>query len=203
MILSKDYYLDNALNLAKSLLGKVLVREIDGKILKGKIVETEAYIGAIDKASHAYNGKRTERTETLFHEGGVAYVYFIYGMYHCFNVITNKTDVAEGVLIRGIEPLNELDYISNVRFKKDFSELKKDQIKGLTNGPGKLCLAYSIDKSINGKELFNKGEIYIEEGDDTELEIVETTRIGIDYAEEAKDFLWRFYVKDNIYVSKV
>lgn len=203
MILKKDYYIDNALNLAKDLLGKVLVREINGKVLKGKIVETEAYIGAIDKASHAYNGKRTERTETLYHQGGVAYVYLIYGIYHCFNVITNEVDVAEGVLIRALEPVNELDYISNIRFGKDYSSLNKQQIKGLTNGPGKLCMAYSIDKNLNGKDLFNKGDIYIEDGGKEQVEIVESKRIGIDYAEEAKDFLWRFYIKDNMFVSKM
>lgn len=203
MILKKDFYNDSALNLAKSLLGKVLVREVDGKVLKAKIVETEAYIGAIDKASHAYNGKRTERTETLYHQGGVAYIYLIYGIYHCFNVITNEEDIAEGVLIRALEPLNELDYISNKRFGKGYSNLKKEQIKGLTNGPGKLCIAYSIDKNLNCKELYNKGEIYIEDGDEQEVSIVESKRIGIDYAEEAKDFLWRFYIKDNMYVSKI
>lgn len=203
MILKKDYYMDNALNLAKDLLGKVLVREINGKVLKGKIVETEAYIGAIDKASHAYNGKRTERTETLYHQGGVAYVYLIYGIYHCFNVITNEVDVAEGVLIRALEPVNELDYISNIRFGKGYSSLNKQQIKGLTNGPGKLCMAYSIDKNLNGKDLFNKGDIYIEDGGKEQVEIVESKRIGIDYAEEAKDFLWRFYIKDNMFVSKM
>lgn len=203
MILKKDFYNDSALNLAKSLLGKVLVREVDGKVLKAKIVETEAYIGAIDKASHAYNGKRTERTETLYHQGGVAYIYLIYGIYHCFNVITNEEDIAEGVLIRALEPLNELDYISNKRFGNGYSNLKKEQIKGLTNGPGKLCIAYSIDKNLNCKELYNKGEIYIEDGDEQEVSIVESKRIGIDYAEEAKDFLWRFYIKDNMYVSKI
>lgn len=202
MILKKDFYIDSALNLAKSLLGKVLVREVDGKVLKAKIVETEAYIGAIDKASHAYNGKRTERTEVLYHQGGVAYVYLIYGIYNCFNVITNEVDIAEGVLIRALEPLNELDYISNKRFGKDYSNLKKEQIKGLTNGPGKLCIAYSIDKNLNCKELYNKGEIYIED-EEEEIEIVESKRIGIDYAEEAKDFLWRFYIKGNMYVSKI
>lgn len=204
MILKRDFYIDSALNLAKSLLGKVLVREVDGKVLKAKIVETEAYIGASDKACHAYNGKRTERTETLYHQGGVAYIYLIYGIYHCFNVITNEVDIAEGVLIRALEPLNELDYISNKRFGKDYYNLKKEQSKGLTNGPGKLCMAYSIDRNLNCKELYNKGEIYIEDGDEEEeIEIVESKRIGIDYAEEAKDFLWRFYIKNNIFVSKI
>ena len=102
MILKKSFFKKGALELAQELLGKILVREIDGKVLKAKIVETEAYIGEIDKASHAYNGRRTERTEPLFHEGGIAYVYFIYGKYFCFNVISGNKDKGEGVLIRAV-----------------------------------------------------------------------------------------------------
>ena len=202
MIIDKEFYNRSAIDVANDLLGKVLVREVDGRILKGKIVETESYIGAIDKACHAYNGRRTKRTEVLYSDCGVAYVYFIYGLYHCFNVVTNEKDVAEAVLIRAIEPLNEFDYISQVRYKKQFKELSKTQIKNLTNGPSKLCLAYLIDKDLNGDKLYEQGKIYLEESEENDFEIVKTKRIGIDYAEEAKDFLWRFYIKDNIYVSK-
>lgn len=202
MIIDKEFYNRSAIDVANDLLGKVLVREVDGRILKGKIVETESYIGAIDKACHAYNGRRTKRTEILYSDCGVAYVYFIYGLYHCFNVVTNEKDVAEAVLIRAIEPLNEFDYISRVRYKKQFKELSKTQIKNLTNGPSKLCLAYLIDKDLNGDKLYEQGKIYLEESEENDFEIVKTKRIGIDYAEEAKDFLWRFYIKDNIYVSK-
>ena len=185
MIIDKEFYNRSAIDVANDLLGKVLVREVDGRILKGKIVETESYIGAIDKACHAYNGRRTKRTEVLYSDCGVAYVYFIYGLYHCFNVVTNEKDVAEAVLIRAIEPLNEFDYI-----------------KKLTNGPYKLCLAYLIDKDLNGDKLYEQGKIYLEESEENDFEIVKTKRIGIDYAEEAKDFLWRFYIKDNDFVSK-
>lgn len=202
MIIDKEFYNRSAIDVANDLLGKVLVREVDGRILKGKIVETESYIGAIDKACHAYNGRRTKRTEVLYSDCGVAYVYFIYGLYHCFNVVTNEKDVAEAVLIREIEPLNEFDYISQVRYKKQFKELSKTQIKNLTNGPSKLCLAYLIDKDLNGDKLYEQGKIYLEESEENDFEIVKTKRIGIDYAEEAKDFLWRFYIKDNDFVSK-
>ena len=198
MIIDKEFYNRSAIDVANDLLGKVLVREVDGRILKGKIVETESYIGAIDKACHAYNGRRTKRTEILYSDCGVAYVYFIYGLYHCFNVVTNEKDVAEAVLIRAIEPLNEFDYISQVRYKKQFKELSKTQIKNLT----KLCLAYLIDKDLNGDKLYEQGKIYLEESEENDFEIVKTKRIGIDYAEEAKDFLWRFYIKDNDFVSK-
>lgn len=190
MIIKQEFYNRNALDVAKDLLGKVLVREVDGKVLKGRIVETEAYIGATDKACHAYNGRRTKRTEPLYEEGGVSYVYFIYGLYHCFNVVTNEKDVAEAVLVRAIEPLNEFDYISKIRYNKEYNELTKTQIKNLTNGPSKLCLAYLIDRDINVLRLYKKGNIYIEDDNYGDFEIVNTKRIGIDYAEEAKDFLW-------------
>lgn len=202
MIISKEFYNRSALDVAQDLLGKVLVREVDGKVLKGKIVETEAYIGAIDKACHAYNGRRTKRTEILYEDAGVSYIYFIYGLYHCFNVVTNKKDVAEAVLIRAIEPINELDYISNIRYNKKYDELTKAQSKNLTNGPSKLCLAYLLNKDLNAVKLYEKGAVYITDDNNENFEIVESKRIGIDYAEEAKDFLWRFYIKDNIYISK-
>lgn len=202
MIISKEFYNRSALDVAQDLLGKVLVREVDGKVLKGKIVETEAYIGEIDKACHAYNGRRTKRTEILYEDAGVSYIYFIYGLYHCFNVVTNKKDVAEAVLIRAIEPINELDYISNIRYNKKYDELTKAQSKNLTNGPSKLCLAYLLNKDLNAVKLYEKGAVYITDDNNENFEIVESKRIGIDYAEEAKDFLWRFYIKDNIYISK-
>lgn len=202
-LLEKDFFKGDCLSLSKELLGKILVRNINGLELKGRIVETEAYIGKIDKASHAYNGRRTARTETLYAEGGVTYVYLIYGMYHCFNVITGKKDEAEGVLIRALEPLNEFDYLSEKRFNKNnYNELTKAQKLGLTNGPGKLCKAFSIDKSLINNPLYIKEELYIVDDNFKNFEIVETTRIGIDYAEEAKYFPWRFYIKDNPYVSK-
>ena len=202
MIINKEFYKQGALTLAKELLGKVIVRTVDNVILKAKIVETEAYIGEIDKASHAYNGRRTERTEPLFREGGIAYVYFIYGKYYCFNVISGIENKGEGVLIRALEPLNEFEYLAQKRFNEDYDQLTEAKKKALTNGPSKLCIAYSIDKSENYIKLYEKGEFYIEEGEMENFEIVETTRIGIDYAEEAIDFPWRFYIKGNKYISK-
>ena len=202
MILNKEFYKQGALTLAKELLGKVIVRTVDDMTLRAKIVETEAYIGEIDKASHAYNGRRTERTEPLFREGGIAYIYFIYGKYYCFNVISGLEDKGEGVLIRALEPLNEFDYISKKRFNQSYEELSEAKKKAITNGPSKLCLAFSIDKSENYKKLYEKGDFYIEDSKDEKISIVETTRIGIDYAEEAINFPWRFYIEDNKYISK-
>lgn len=203
MILHKEFYKQDALTLAKELLGKVIVRTVDNITLRAKIVETEAYIGEIDKASHAYNGRRTERTEPLFREGGIAYVFFIYGKYYCFNVISGIEDRGEGVLVRAIEPLNEFDYLAKKRFNQSYDELSETKKKAISNGPSKLCLAFSIDKSDNYKKLYEKGDIYIEYNDkDEKMDIVETTRIGIDYAEEAIDFPWRFYIRGNKYISK-
>ncbi|WP_297420216.1 DNA-3-methyladenine glycosylase [Clostridium sp.] len=202
MILDKEFYKQGALNLAKELLGKVVVRTVDNVALKAKIIETEAYIGEVDKASHAYNGRRTERTEPLFREGGIAYIFFIYGKYYCFNVISGIEDKGEGVLIRAFEPLNEFDYLAKKRFNQNYEELSEAKKKAISNGPSKLCLAYSIDKSDNYKKLYETGDIYIEDGENEKFEIIETKRVGIDYAEEAVDFPWRFYIKGNKYISK-
>ena len=202
LILQKEFYKQGALILAKELLGKTLIRKIDNVTLRGKIVETEAYIGEIDKASHAYNGRRTERTEPLFREGGISYVYFIYGKYHCFNVISGLENSGEGVLIRALEPLNEFDYLAEKRFNQKYEELSESKKKSITNGPSKLCMAFSIDKSENYIKLYEKGDFYIEDSNSEKFDIVETTRIGIDYAEEAIYFPWRFYIKDNKYISK-
>lgn len=202
MILNEGFYKRNALTVAEDLLGKILVRKINGITIKSKIVETEAYIGAIDKASHAYNNKRTARTEPLFHEGGIAYVYFIYGLYYCFNVISDKKDIASGILIRAVEPLDNFDYLAKVRFNKKYDELTKSQKKNLTNGPSKICMALSINKEDNYKKLYLGKDLYIENCIEETFEVVKTKRVGIDYAEEAIEFPWRFYIKGNMYISK-
>ncbi|MDO5040121.1 DNA-3-methyladenine glycosylase [Clostridium sp.] len=202
MLLDKDYFQKDALYLAKDLLGKILVREVDGKIIKSRIVETEAYIGNGDKACHAYNGRRTKRTEVLYSEGGIAYIYLIYGMYNCLNVVTGIKEEAEAVLIRALEPLNEFDYISNKRFNKDFDNLTNTQKLALTNGPGKLCKALLIDRELNAIKLYEKGKLYLIDDGFKDFGVVKTKRIGIDYAEEAIHFPWRFYIEGNKYVSK-
>lgn len=201
MKLTRKFYARETLQVAKELLGKIFVHEVNGVKLKGKIVETEAYIGSIDKACHAYGGKKTPRLETLYGMPGIAYVYFIYGMYYCFNVITKEEGFPEGVLIRAIEPIEGLEEMSKQRFGKSYNELTKAQIKNLTSGPSKLCIAMNINKENNKQDLCTR-ELYIEEPVEKEkIEIMETKRIGIDYAEEAKEFLWRFYIIDNAWVS--
>ncbi|MDU2158333.1 DNA-3-methyladenine glycosylase [Clostridium sp.] len=202
MIIEKEFYNQGAIEVAKGILGHYLVREVNGLKIRTKIVETESYIGATDKACHAYNYKRTDRTKPLFEEGGIAYVYFIYGLYHCFNIVTNIKEEPEAVLIRAVEPLDNFEYLSNIRFNKNYNVLKKKKKRNLTNGPSKLCSALSITREDNYKKLYIDSGLYLEYNYEKNIEIVETTRIGIDYAEEAKDFNWRFYIKNNPYVSK-
>lgn len=201
MKLKREFYSRDTITVAKELLGKVLVHNYNGQLLKGKIVETEAYLGLKDKAAHSYGGRKTKRVEVMYGPAGIAYVYFIYGMYYCFNIVTQEEGIPEAVLIRGIEPIENIDLMAINRFNKPYKELTKYQKKNLTNGPGKLCMALNITKEVhNGLDLC--GDIlYLEEGNGENFNIVETTRIGIDYAEEAKYFPYRFYIEGNPYVS--
>lgn len=202
MRLTRDFFARDARIVAQELLGKIFVRLVDGKELRCMITETEAYIGEIDKACHAYGMKRTAKVEPLYGPPGITYIYFIYGLYHCFNLITKEVNVPEGVLIRAVEPLNYFDYLSEIRFKKTFSELTNSQIKTLTNGPSKFAMAYSLTRKENLIDTISSDEIYLEDLNINDFEIVESKRIGIDYAEEAKDFPWRYYIKGNRFISK-
>ncbi len=199
--LERGFYRKTSLVLAKELLGKYIVFHNNNEKLVGKIVETEAYMGFSDKAAHSYNGRRTPRVEVMYGEEGHAYVYMIYGMYNCFNVVAAEKDIAQAVLVRALEPIEGLETMSLNRFQKPFEQLKKSQIIGLTSGPGKLCDAFGITREMNGEDL-TQDKLYICSGTEEKFHIVETTRVGIDYAEEAKDFPWRFYIKDNKFVSK-
>ncbi|PJI09038.1 MULTISPECIES: DNA-3-methyladenine glycosylase [Clostridium] len=200
MKLMREFYSRDTIAVAKELLGKILVHEINGVKTSGKIVETEAYRGIKDKGAHAYGGRRTPRNEALYGPAGYSYVYFIYGLYYCMNVVAMKEGIPEGVLIRAIEPVSGIETMSERRFKKPYSELNKYQLKNLTNGPSKLCSAMDIAREQNSMDLLGD-ELYIEDGDSGAFEIIEAKRVGIDYAEEAKDYLWRFYIKGNKYVS--
>lgn len=201
MKLSREFYNRDTLEVAKELLGKNLVTVENNIITSGKIVEVEAYMGLQDKAAHSYGGRRTKRVEVMYGKPGVAYVYFIYGLYYCMNVVSREEGIAQAVLIRAVEPLEGKEVMSKRRFNKNYDELKKREIINLTSGPSKLCMALNIDKSMNGDDLLGD-RIYIEEGNKQEFEIEESSRIGIDYAEEAKDYPWRFFISGNPYVSK-
>ncbi len=195
--MNPDFFKQDAVTLAQQLLGKKLIRRVDGMQIETRIVETEAYVGPEDKGCHAYGNKRTKRTETMFREGGSAYIYLIYGMYYCFNVVAANKDKPEAVLIRGVEPLSHLEWIKNNR------KIKSKKIADLTNGPGKLCRALQIDKSLEACSVMSQGPLYIEEDMTyTVQSIISSPRINIDYAEEYKDKHWRFYIKDNDFVSQ-
>lgn len=198
--LDRDFYNRDTEIVAKELLGKILVHEFNGQRISGKIVETEAYLGVTDKAAHSYGGRKTPRVEVMYGKPGVSYVFIIYGMYYCFNVVTREEGTPQAVLVRGLEPLEGIELMAENRFKKSYDELTKTQIKNLTNGPGKLCNALLINKEQNGEDLCGS-RLYIEEGEKENFSIVTSKRIGIDYAEEAKEFPLRFYVQDNKYVS--
>ena len=200
--MDKEFYLKNSIDVAKGLLNKYLIREYDDKKIITKIVETEAYMGINDKASHVYNNKKSVRTQPLYLEGGNIYVYLIYGMYNCLNLSANKENIPECVLIRAVEPINSFDEISCNRFNKIYDELNSYQRKNLTNSPGKLCKALKIDRSLSGKTIFGN-ELYIEDNLDNNFNIVESKRINIDYAEEAADYPLRFYIDNNKYVSVI
>jgi len=194
--LKQEFYQKDAVQAARDLLGKIIVRKYDGKIIKVKIVETEAYCGAEDKASHAHNNKKTKRTAPMFKEGGHAYIYLIYGMYYCLNVVTAAENNPHAVLIRGVEPLKGLKYI------KENRQIKSSRSKDLTNGPGKLSQALKIDKSFDGCNLVENNSLYLTDGGTEDFEIESSPRVNIDYAEEYKDKKWRFLIKNNKYVSK-
>lgn len=195
-IIDRAFYLRDGLEVAKELLGMVLCRTIDDKVYRFKIVETEAYRAPEDKASHAYGNKRTPRTQVMFEEGGIAYIYLIYGMYNCLNVVAQKEGIAHAVLIRALEPLDQ----EAVELCRRHRVIKSKKIQDLTNGPGKLCQALAIGKALNGHSFTKQGELFIEKGE-IPLEIVSAKRINIDYAMEYADKEWRFYVKDNKFVS--
>lgn len=158
------------------------------------IVETEAYRGPKDRASHAYGGRRTNRTETMYQTGGVAYVYFVYGMYYQFNVVTNVEDIPHAILVRGVEPAEGIDFMRQRR--------RRQPDHNLTNGPGKLCIALGINRELDRADLLGD-KVWLEKGVTIpRSRIVSGPRIGIDYAEEWVDKPWRFWVKDNPHVSK-
>jgi len=187
----REFYERHVVDVSRDLLGKLLVRVYKQKVLVGKIVETEAYRGKDDPASHAYRGK-TPRNSIMFGKPGVAYIYIIYGMYHCLNVIAEPEGNAAGVLIRAIEPLEGIDLMKELR--------GTEKTKNLTNGPGKLTKALAIDKSFNGMDLTQKNILFIAYPSQKEVfEIVETKRIGI---KVGLDKRWRFYIRNNPFVSK-
>lgn len=196
MILPGSFYTrKDVVKIARALLGKTLVTNIKGLRTAGMIVETEAYAGVADRASHAYGGRRTGRTEVMFMNGGVAYVYLCYGIHHLFNVVTNVADTPHAILIRAIEPLEGIETML-VRRKKVVLH------PSLTAGPGAMSAALGIQTMHTGLSLQGP-EIFIEEGIKiSDKNIATGTRVGVAYALDDALRPYRFYVKNNKYVSK-
>ena len=196
--LPHEFYNRDTVQVAQDLLGKYIVRTLNGEQLIGRITETEAYIGRCDKACHAYNYRRTQRTETLFMAPGHAYVYLIYGMYHCLNFVTEPEGEPAAVLIRAVEPVSGVDTICQLRFGD--KPLTPYRLKHFMDGPGKVCKGFSLTKEENGLDLTGPSlfvcdtldELGVSAPDSPKERICAGPRIGIDYAEEARDFPWRF-----------
>ena len=189
------YRRDNVVLVAKELLGKILVTKFDGIETSGRIVEVEAYNGIVDKASHAYNGRRTNRTEIMYKQGGKAYVYLCYGIHHLFNVVTNEQDTPNAILIRAAEPVFGTEAMLH-RTRKT----KLDHT--ITKGPGNVSKALGISTKHTGVDLLEDEMFIIDDGFKLKKsDIVVSPRIGVDYAQEDALLPYRFYIKDNPFVS--
>jgi DNA-3-methyladenine glycosylase len=194
--LPKSFYQrTDVLEIARDLLGKILVTNWNGEITAGRIVECEAYDGVIDRASHAYGGRRTSRNEIMYGDAGTAYVYLCYGIHHLFNVVTNKKKIPHAILVRALEPLKGIEKMLQRRGKKQLDNT-------ITKGPGSLSAALGIFVKHNGYSLQSK-ELYIAEDGFVfpDKLIGVSPRIGVDYAKEAAKFPYRFYIMGNQFVS--
>lgn len=189
------YSRKNVLVIAKDLIGKVLIHHNGKALTAGRIVETEAYDGVIDRASHAYGGRRTARNEIMYAEAGTAYVYICYGMHHLFNVVTNRKDIPHAILIRALEPVQGLDLMLKRRKKK-----KPDHL--VTRGPGSLSVAMGITVRQNGHSLLSEDLFIADDGVRVPPKAIAVShRIGVESSREAAVYPYRFYVKGNPFVS--
>jgi len=185
---ARFYTRSDVVLLSKELIGKRLITNFNNKKIVGIITETEAYAGVLDKASHAYNNRRTPRTETMYHTGGVAYVYLCYGIHHLFNVVTNVKDTPHAILIRGVKIVEGIEQVLQNRSQKNDS-------RNLTNGPGKVTRALGITTCHDMVDLSVSNEIWIEDSELNNLPLINVgTRIGIDYAEEDAKLPYRFWI---------
>jgi DNA-3-methyladenine glycosylase len=194
--LPREFYTrSNVVTVARELLGKLLVVPApNGARVSGRIVEVEAYRGPQDRAAHSYGGRRTKRTETMYGVGGTVYVFFVYGMYYQFNVVTNVADAPHAVLVRAVEPVEGIELMRGRRHGQPDHNL--------TNGPGKLCIALGIDRKLDTSDLLGD-RVWLEDAAKIpRSQIASGPRIGIDYAEEWRDKPWRFWIKNSSFVSK-
>jgi DNA-3-methyladenine glycosylase len=202
MKLKRSFYTRNTIKVAKELLGCFLVHKTPEGLTKGRIVEVEAYMGLEDKGAHSYLGRHTPTMDPLYKIGGFGYVFVIHGHNYCLNVVTQNENMPEAVLIRAIEPVECIELMSKRR-QIILPDSERKTLKNLTNGPSKLCQAFNIDTSLNGIDLCGN-ELFITTSmpsKDVE-KIVSAPRINIDYAEEYQHKLWRFFLKNNIFISR-
>ncbi|MFY8107458.1 MAG: DNA-3-methyladenine glycosylase [Bacteroidia bacterium] len=194
-MIQKEFYLkDDVIQIAKDLLGKELLTNFDGKICSGYIVETEAYAGITDKASHAYGGKFTKRTQTMYLEGGTCYVYLCYGIHSLFNIVTNVSGIPHAVLIRAVQPLKGIDTMFERR-------PQSKNVRNLANGPGSLSKALGISTFHNELKM-SSNQIWLEEGlNIKKKQIIASPRVGVAYAKEDALLPYRFRIKDNPFCS--
>ena len=201
-MLTQDFFNRDTVEVARDLVGKYLIRRYGGVTLAARITETEAYVGRVDKACHAYNYRKTERTKTLFGPPGTAYVYLVYGMHCCLNFVTERAGEPAAVLIRGLSARHNHDIIAENRFGCKMEGMTPYQRKNFLNGPGKVCAGLNIDRGLNNlpwgsEKLFlceRLSEAGLPDVEEAPMELKVGRRIGIDYAEEAVDFPWRFYL---------
>ena len=201
--LSREFYTGDTVEIARQLLDKYIVRRLDGEDLACRITETEAYVGRMDKACHAYNYRRTPRTSTMFGPPGHAYIYLIYGMYNCLNFVTEPEGEPSAVLLRGVIPVAGLDTISRLRFGCSYGEMHPYQRRHWMDGPGKICKGLSLSRADNGTDLTGDTLFLTDDPGSPEValprrEVIRCgPRIGIDYAEEAITFPWRFWLEEE------
>lgn len=208
--LPRAFFTRDGLTVAKELLGKILVHETEVGTIRGIITEVESYMGVNDKGSHTYGGRRTERTEPMFHIGGTSYVYLIYGMYSCMNITSGEDGNPQAVLLRSVVPADEesANRMLELRLRElNCKQVKKNKSlytpenfpaslkKHFADGPGKMCIAMGITRADNDVDMVESDSFYVTEGISISPEQIQVgKRIGIDYAEEAADYLWRFYL---------
>lgn len=190
--LPRSFYARPVLRVARSAIGKILVHEGPEGRVCGRIVEAEAYRGPQDRAAHSFGGRRTPRTEVMFGRPGHAYVFFVYGMHWHFNLVTTAAGAPEAVLVRAVEPLEGVELMAR---RRGLSPARRE----LTNGPGKLCQAFAIDRRLYGVDL-TKGPLYLSDG--PTVKVATSERIGVDYAGEWARKPWRFYDPSSPFVSR-
>ena len=203
--LRREDYIGDTVDIARRLVGCYLVRRLEDEWLVGRITETEAYVGAIDRACHAYGYRQTQRNATMFGPPGHAYVYLIYGMHCCLNFVTNPVGEPDAVLLRALEPVYGTETMSRLRFGRGVGELTAYQRKNFLNGPGKCCKAFLLDRSMDKTDLTGDtlyictrlSDLRLPENPWPPYTVRAGKRVGIDYAGEARDFPWRFTLEET------